>query len=310
MDMQLIIMLILILFVILSYTADKRMKTGLNYGKKGKRLPKNVEIFRELPCGKDIYRAYWLAVNYDLIDNKSNFLGTILLKWLKQGKIIITSEKKGIFNEENITISFSSGQKFDIELEEELYEYMHTASRDGLLKSNEFKRWLYNHYEEIFVWFNKILDYQKTRFKDEGKILLKADHSANASFFSYDIDESLYDEAIKMKGLKKFFDEFENIQDKKIIEINLLDEYLMYAQLFGNAEEVAKQFKKTYPDVEYEYYKMNFINSMVRSALGYATAGSILGGMNNNDEKTDSDIFSSGGGGGGSFGSGGGGGFR
>ena len=34
----LVLMLILVLFVILSYIADKRMKTGLNYGKKGKRL--------------------------------------------------------------------------------------------------------------------------------------------------------------------------------------------------------------------------------------------------------------------------------
>ena len=43
-----------------------------------------------------------------------------------------------------------------------------------------------------------------------------------------------------MKGLKKFLKEFSQISKKEPIEVKLWDQYLMYAQIFGIAEQVMK----------------------------------------------------------------------
>ena len=119
-----------------------------------------------------------------------------------------------------------------------------------------------------------------------------------------DLDDSMYEEALKVAGLKKFFNEFGNMTDKEAIDVKLWEEYLMYAQIFGVAEKVAKQFKKLYPDVitDYDYNTFVYINHVSYSGISsansaYSRAQSYSSGGGG---------FSSGGGGGGSFGGGGG----
>ena len=96
------------------------------------------------------------------------------------------------------------------------------------------------------------------------------------------------------------------MHDKTAIEVKMWREYLIYAQIFGMAKEVAKEFKDLYPDVitdndynnvilihNFSYNGVNAATSARARAQSYSSGG---GG------------FSSGGGGGGSFGGGGGGG--
>ena len=80
----------------------------------------------------------------------------------------------------------------------------------------------------------------------------------------------------------------------------------MYAQMFGIAKKVAKEFKRLYPDVvtDVSYDTVIFVNTMsyhsftsANNARNLAQSYSAGGGG-----------FSAGGGGGGSFGGGGGGG--
>ena len=111
---------VVIVYTIIKSAKNADLKSGssvLDFGVKGKRLPKNVELFRELPCGKDIYRAYWVANNYNLMKKKTDFLGAILLKWIKQGKIRIENKTVGmIFKKEDTTIVFNQDIGLDTDL--------------------------------------------------------------------------------------------------------------------------------------------------------------------------------------------------
>ena len=121
----------------------------------------------------------------------------------------------------------------------------------------------------------------------------------------YNVDDSMMKEAEEMYGLKKFLLEFTLIREREPIEVHLWNEYLMYAQIFGIAKEVASQFEKLYPEViedmggyGYDFSDVLFIYtisrsgmSSARSAANFASSGSSFSG-----------------GGGGSFGGGGGGG--
>lgn len=305
---------IFIFIAIISAVAagESKIKSGtktLYYGVTGNKVPKDVNLFRELPCGKDIYRAYWLADNYNLMKKQTDFLGAILLKWLKQDKIKIENNIVGVvFKKEDTTITFTNeSQIFDNDLEKELFEFMFEASKDGILESKEFERWSKTHYSKILKWFDRVLDYQNKIIEEEGKLtpkVIKKFKICNSHVS--EVDPSMMDEAIKMRGLKNFFNEFDNMKDKGAIEVKLWEEYLMYAQIFGVAEKVAKQFKEMYPDLinDYSYDSVIFLHtlsytSMVSASTAKSRAESYSGGGGG---------FSSGGGGGGSFGGGGGGG--
>ena len=86
--------------------------------------------------------------------------------------------------------------------------------------------------------------------------------------------------------------------------------YLIYAQILGIADKVAKQFKKLYPELiennEYGYTYSDFIFIHAISHTGMTSA--ISSKSRAESYSSGGGGFSSGGGGGGSFGGGGGGG--
>ena len=307
------ILVFVVTFVIVIFASKNSNKQNgsynLDFGQEGNKLPKEVNMFRDIPCNKDIFRAYWVAHNYGLMKKQTDFLGTVLLKWVKQKHIEIKNSTTGIiFKKEETNIFFpTSTPALDTELEKTLYNYMYTASNDGVLESKEFENWCKSNYQTILDWFGKVLDYESEQLINEGMLIKGTKKVLFFNITIYTVNPKMKEEAVKMKGLKEFFNYFKNMDDKEVIEVMLWEEYLMYAQIFGVAKEVAEQFKKLYPDVitDYDYESVVFIRTIsyssmnsAKSALEKARAYNSGGGG-----------FSRGGGGGGSFG-GGGGGFR
>ena len=284
-----------------------------DFGQRGRTLPKDIPNMRDIPFNKDIYMAYWISSAYKLNNKKTDFLGAILLKWMLQKKI--TLEKKlesGLFKkgEESIII-LPENENFDNVLELKLYKMMYEASYDGKLESKEFEKWCRKNYNKILNWFDEVIDFETEKLKDEGKIILTQKETLKIFKSNiYKVNESMIDEAVKLKGLKNFLEEFSRIDDKEAIEVNLWEYYLIFATILGIADKVAKQFKKLYPEIiennEYGYTYNDFVfinmisyNSMSSAISSKSRAESYSSGGGG---------FSSGGGGGGSFGSGGGGG--
>jgi len=58
-----------------------------DYGTEGRFIPYDVPYFRDIPCKKDIFRAYYIGYQYNIIKNKTDILGAIILKWLKDSLI-------------------------------------------------------------------------------------------------------------------------------------------------------------------------------------------------------------------------------
>lgn len=289
---------------------------SLNFGKDGKKLPKDIPNVRDIPFDKDIYKTNWIAESYRLNRRKTDVLGAILLKWLMEKKIEITKvQTKKLFKEkEETTVVLKNGTSFENELETELFNMMYEASKDGILETNEFNEWCGDNYEKILDWFDSVLDYQTKKYLSDNTIT--TEEITKFKIFTstkYNVNESIKNEAIKLKGLKNFLEEFSRIDDREAIEVNLWEYYLIYAQILGIANKVAKQFKKLYPEIiennqyGYSYDDFIFINTFSYGSINSAeTSRSRAEGYSSGGGG-----FSSGGGGGGSFGGGsGGGGFR
>lgn len=273
----------------------------------------NVNNFRDIPCDKDIFKAFFLTNVYKLNTKKEDLLGAVLLKWLRDGQVkVVKQTKKKLFGSKEIT-AIDLSKKFigSNTNENDLYQMMYTASKDGLLEENELKKWCSNNYSKFFKWFDKVLDNVRDNYVTLGKIT-KTEQGKMFKKKIYTLDDSLHEEALKLAGLKKYLKEFSRIKEKEPIEVMLWQEYLMFAQIFGIAKEVSKQFKNLYPEVfEGSEYNLNYtdilwVNTITTSGIKSASSARSAA----QSYSSGGGGFSSGGGGGSSFGGGFGGGCR
>ena len=301
--------------IIIVAAALKGGEDKYDYGEEGKEL-KDVNNFRDIPCNKNIFRAFFISNIYGLTKKENDFMGVLLLKWIKDGNVKVeTIESKGLLkNKEADVITFIKEPETDNEYERNLYRYMLEASGDNKLEKDEFKKWCKKHYNKVLNWSKDVLKHEKNLLISEGLLTetkIKKGHIIKYTTNVYKIEDKLKEEAKQLKGLKQFLIEFSEIKKKEPIEVKLWNEYLMYAQIFGIADRVMKKFKDLYPEVikdmedyNFSYSSFVFIDSVSSSGVAAASAArsaaqSYSGGGGG---------FSSGGGGGGSFGGGGGGG--
>lgn len=286
---------------------------NIEFGPEGKTMPKDLPYYRDIPCKKDIFRAYFIAHSYGIIKNKTDVLGSIILKWLKESRIRIEQKEIGkVFKKEDtvIILNETDPEKIGNEKEKKLFRMLFEASKDGILENKEFERWCNSSYTKILGWFDDILKEQKELLAIEG--LITVEEKVTFKIFKnnvYTATPELKQEAIELAGLKKYLKEYTLIKDREAIEVVTFEEYLIYAQMMGIAKEVAKEFKELYPEIiEQSNYgtfdNIIFINMCANNGISHAQTAKTRA----ESYSSGGGGFSSGGGGGGSFGGGGGGG--
>ncbi len=274
---------------------------GYGYKDNKKINKKETPAFRDIPCNKDIFYANSLIKLNNFNYKETNIFGAVILKWVKEDKVrFIKEEKNGLFkNKESYSIDLSSNPTFQNKAEQKIFDMMYEASGDGILESNELKKWARIHASEFMNTFKKVEEMGIDKLKEEKHIYKRTSKSECKS--KNVMDDMMYEDSKRLLGLKIFLDEFSNIKERETIEVKLWDEYLMFAYLFGIADKVFDQLKKLYPEVIQENmdtynsvlmaqtFSRDTINSAVAAARSYSAGG---GG------------FSTGGGGGGGFGGG------
>lgn len=274
---------------------------------------REIEYFRDIPCNGDIFRAYYIGYSYKLLKNRTDILGALLLKWLKDS--LITIEKRSVSSlvkRDSDVIVIKRG-KFDSitdENEQRLFKMIYDASGDGVLEKKEFENWCDSNYDMILGWFKNVMDDERYKLESEG--LINVVDTKYLKFYivtTHEATPALKQEALELAGLKKFLKEYSLIASREPIEVNLFEDYLIFAQLMGIAKEVSKNFKDFYPDIIEQshfndYDNIVFVNHCM--SHGYSAAQS--GMFRASSYSSGGGGFSSGGGGGGSFGGGGGGG--
>ena len=288
-----------------------------DYGPEGKKIPLDVPYVRDIPYHKDIYRSYYIAYRYSLYRNKSDLLGAIILKWLKDGLISIEQKESGfIFKKENTVVvlkQMNPNLIGDIK-EKELFKMLYKASKDGYLESKEFEKWCGNSYYIILNWFDEIIGVQDKKLREEG-LIKEEDLRMQGGYrrITKKVTPQLRKEAEELAGLKRYLEDYSLIKEREAIEVHLFEEYLIYAQMMGIAKKVIKQFKDLYPElieksIYCSYDNIIFIQVCSSNGISEARAAESAAEARASSYSSGGGGFSSGGGGGGSFGGGGGGG--
>ena len=308
------------IFSVIGYIIFSNLK-HYDFGPEGKKITKDAPYFRDIPCNKDLYRAYFVANEYNILKNKNDIAGAIILKWIKDGIISVRQETKGkiLKKEEAVITIINENPEIANKNEQKLFDLLCNQSSleaDGnkTVNNKKLKKWCEDHYERVFNWFDAVISEEKNKLVDEGLLIKKkATFLKIFKYDTYEISQELREDAVQIAGLKKFLLDYTLIKEREAIEVHLFEEYLILAQMLGIAKKVAKQFSELYPDLVeqscfYSYDNFYFVNAYAYSAVHDASVARSRA----ESYSSGGGGFSSGGGGGGSFGGGssGGGGFR
>ncbi len=157
------------------------------------------------------------------------------------------------------------------------------AGEDTILEPRELKSWMKSSYNQSYTdSFVQTLHSKKSIFEFDDEI----------------------DEVRHLFGLKKFLKEFTLLDERGVHEVKLWKDYMIYATLFGIAEQVIKDMKKINP----EYFNMDQVANQMADDM---TLPLIYSAMHNSTSraaanKAARESRASGGGGHSSWGGGGG----
>ena len=259
----------------------------LDFGQYGKILPNDSQInyWREIPCNKDLERAYWVCSQYNVVSEKTlrqGIIGAILLKWIRNGYVSVSKTKKGLFSlkDNNYAIDFTKMTHADNEIENSLFDMLVSASGlNKILEAKEFSKWSKKNYSEVNSWFSSINDKEQSYLEQQGLITTTTEETTGMfgrprTITVKNVNPQLREDAIQMKGLKKFLLDFSMMPEREYFEVHIWEEYLIFAQLLGIADKVEEQFSRLYPNFNQETLLNTEITTIaVRSMAEICYAG-------------------------------------
>ena len=283
----------------------------LNFGPNGKKFSKETPYFRDIPCNGNLFKSYYIANEYGIIAKKTDLLGAIILKWLKDSLIRIEQKEGGvIFKREDTVIILNEVNPEAITdvYEKQLFKMLYEASVDGILENKEFEKWCKKSYSKVLSWFDDIIKAQKNNLVNEG--LITIEEKTKLGIFKskvYTATPELRELAEQVYGLKRYLLDYTLIPDREAVQVHLFEEYLIFAQMMGIAKQVAKEFKELYPDIIEQSNFNSYDNIIfVHTCATRGTTAATTAKSRAESYSSGGGGFSSGGGGGGSFGGGGG----
>lgn len=276
-----IILLIIIMYIFTIYLHRKSVsKSTVEYNEE-KRLYKKVDHCRELPFGGDIIAAYTRLNSLEKVP-EGRLIGCYLLKWMRTGQVSIITEKVGfIVKRDQEAIQLNQTHTVMSDLERELYNMVCTAAgSDGILQEKEFEKWSRKKYDVISKWFSRYKSTGDSNLENMGvyeRVPVKRLFGLIQS-----TKRSVSDKGKKltenMLGFKRYLDEFTIINEREAHEVELWEEYLIFAQLFGIADRVMAQFQQLYPDyfarpeVKGGYYNAHSIVTVMAVSDSFSSA--------------------------------------
>ena len=120
----------IIIFIIV-FTLEKN-KFRLIDGYNKLKLPDDLSYCRDIPL-LSLEEAYFLGYLYGLVNNPSDLVGAMILKWIKEDKIVLKD------NGGNASIDMNKAVKFNNRFERKIYfKLLASSGSNYILEEKEF----------------------------------------------------------------------------------------------------------------------------------------------------------------------------
>lgn len=295
-----------IIIVVVARSRAIKRANPLVTGKAREKLNED-QYYREIPYTKGPMRDVQYLLESVGTGSFENYFSAYVLKWVKDGYITHTTETKGmVFKKEHdqfVLNTFKLDKSVD-KIERRFFKIVvEAAGTDGVLDENEIKAWSKKNYKKLKALKTDLLRHSKDHLHHQGylyfeKVPFLGMHATITKASSE--GEELFDRLVQFKN---YLTDFSLLDERQIKEVSLWEDLIIWASLYGIAEEVAKQLAEFYPQfvsqsqvrVSDIYIAHAFSRNMQSGYSSGVSAASGGGGS------------TSFGGGGGSFGGGGGG---
>jgi len=260
-----------------------------------RRANKDLLWYRDIPLDGNLQTANDILNAYRYIGTDYNkLLSACILKLINLGAIAIEQHpnKKGKLTGYFVIKEFKDANKQPVLLCKLHNIFKTAAGTDTILEPKELKSYMKRQSNESVIdSFINTLHTKTTlsTYKDR------------------------LDEVRQVIGLRKFLKEFTLLDERGIKEVSLWKDYMIYATLFGNAEQVIKDMKAINP----EFFNMDRVAAqmaddmtlpIINSAMHSSYTRAYMNKVNREQRASGGGGHSSWGGGGGGFSGGGGGG--
>ena len=219
-----------------------------------KKVDKDLLWFRDIPMNGNLQQTNDVLNAYKYFNTDyNNLLSACILKLIDMGAISIESQLNGKGKtEQNFVIhDLPDADNQPVLLRKIHSIFKNAAGDDTVLEPRELKSFMRNsHNESITDSFINTL-HTKTgisKYKDR------------------------LDEVRQVFGLKKFLKEFSLLDERHVGEVSLWKDYMIYATLFGIADQVIKDMKKINP----EYFNMDRVAAQMANETTLPTIYSAL----------------------------------
>ncbi len=206
-----------------------------------KKVNKDLLWYRDIPLGGDLQQTNDLLNAYKYFNTDYNhLLSACILKLINLGAITIEQHlnEKGK-NVQNFVIhDLKDGDKQPVLLKKVHQIFQKAAGSDTILEPKELKSFMRSNYNQSIT--DSFINTLHTK----------------TSLSSY---KDRLDEARQVFGLKKYLKEFSLIDERHVQEVSLWKDYMIYATLFGIADQVIKDMKQINP----EYFNMDQVASQM-----------------------------------------------
>ena len=252
-----------------------------------RKVNKDLLWYRDIPLKGNLQEANKILNAYKYFGTDyNNLLSACILKLINMGAISIEQSlnKKGKTVQNFVIHELPNQDKQPVLLRKVHNIFKNAAGSDTILEPKELKTYMKSSYNESIT--DSFINTLHTK----------------TSISNY---KNRLDDVRKVYGLRKFLKEFSLMDERHVNEVSLWKDYMIYATLFGIADQVIKDMKKINP----EYFNMDQVANqmaddrtlpLIYSTMHSSTTRAAM-------SKAEREARASGGGGSTSWGGGGGG---
>lgn len=210
--------------------------------KRGKELQEfssGVGYFDGIPNQGNLELTHYLARTFDVSKEDDNILGACMISMMNERSI----ELRGAVaetGEEYVELRLL--KEPEGEIKQKLFTFFSKAAQQGVLGQETLDEYVSKHYGDL----KKIVDTAKKN--GEAAMKQKQGFVKNPGNCIHHLSEAGKSELSQVIGLHKYLTEHVSMKERTIWEANLWQENMVYAALFGIAEEVLEQLKALYPE--------------------------------------------------------------
>lgn len=225
-------------------------------GKVGYGMPKQqyqqLPYCRQLPFGGNINTTYQrLKDTKGISSGEGNLIGSYMLRWASTRQVeVVPAQENAFGNKQNHAIKLYAPRPEMPPIERTLYSMLIAAAGpDYILQNKELGKWSRVHYSQLEAWLDSVKKEAQASIVQmgAGNVVNRKTFFGLISYSTTEITPYGYQLTNEMYGFRKYLEDFTIINERTAREVELWDNYMVFAMLFGIADTVAQQFGQLYP---------------------------------------------------------------